>query len=290
MSGSCNLRVTQEIISNNGTNMTSTEVEAISINVVKSLGLAVGLIQIIMGLFKANYLISYLSDQIILGFTTGAAVHVLTAQLNKILGVALPRHSGIGKLFFIYQDLITAIIGEKVNVITFGASVVAIVILYISKYILTPRFCAKTLVPIPFDLFLIVIGTIIADWFQVEERWGVKVVGDIPTGFPNPALPDLFMFRHVIGDALAIAIVSVVVTVSMGKVIAKKHNYEIDVRQEFFALGIVASTCSMFPCWPATTALARTLINDNAGTKTQVRFIFKFNFRNNNAKLEKLKN
>lgn len=108
--------------------------------------------------------------------------------------------------------------------------------------------------------------------------------------FPNPALPDLFMFRHVIGDALAIAIVSVVVTVSMGKVIAKKHNYEIDVRQEFFALGIVASTCSMFPCWPATTALARTLINDNAGTKTQVRFIFKFNFRNNNAKLEKLKN
>ena len=39
--------------------------------------------------------------QIILGFTTGAAVHVLTAQLNKILGVALPRHTGIGKLFYV---------------------------------------------------------------------------------------------------------------------------------------------------------------------------------------------
>ena len=87
-------------------------------------------------------------------------------------------------------------------------------------------------------------------------------------------MPDVKLFWKVIGDAVAIAIVSVVVTVSMGKVIAKKHNYVIDVRQEFFALGIVASFCSMFPCWPASTALARTLINDNAGTKTQVRDFF----------------
>lgn len=39
--------------------------------------------------------------KIIAGFTTGAAVHVFTAQLNKILGVALPRRSGAGKLIFV---------------------------------------------------------------------------------------------------------------------------------------------------------------------------------------------
>lgn len=64
MSGSCNLRVTQEIISNNGTNMTSTEVEAISINVVKSLGLAVGLIQVDKKhfLFVTTLTYMYISD------------------------------------------------------------------------------------------------------------------------------------------------------------------------------------------------------------------------------------
>ncbi|EGT59261.1 CBN-SULP-7 protein [Caenorhabditis brenneri] len=274
MSGSCNLRVTQELAASSGSNLTKAELEVISVNVVKSLGLAIGLIQIILGLVKANYLISYLSDQIILGFTTGAAVHVLTAQLNKILGVALPRHTGIGKLFFIYRDLINSILDDKVNKVTLAVSVVAIVALYVAKYHLTPALCAKTRIPIPYDLFLIVIGTTVSSIFAANSNYHVKIVGPIPTGFPSPALPDVSLFGNVFGDALAIAIVSVVVTVSMGKVIAKKHNYVIDVRQEFFALGIVASTCSMFPCWPASTALARTLINDNAGTKTQISAIF----------------
>ncbi|CAI2356533.1 unnamed protein product [Caenorhabditis sp. 36 PRJEB53466] len=236
----------------------------------KSLGLTIGLIQILMGLVKANYLISYLSDQIILGFTTGAAVHVLTAQLNKILGVALPRHSGIGKLFYIYQDLFRAILENQVNKVTLVISLVVIVAMYIAKYHLTPMLCAKTRIPIPYDLFLIVAGTILSSLFAVNESHKVKIIGEIPTGFPSPALPNVTFFGSVFGDAIAISIVSVVVTVSMGKVMAKKHDYEIDVRQEFFALGMVASICSLFPCWPASTALARTIINENAGTKTQV--------------------
>ncbi|CAP35092.2 Protein CBR-SULP-7 [Caenorhabditis briggsae] len=262
MSGSCNLRVTQELVAQNGTNLTKSEIEGISVDV------------IIMGLIKANYLISYLSDQIILGFTTGAAVHVLTAQLNKILGVALPRHTGMGKLFFIYRDLLNSILNDKVNKVTLAASIAAIVILYIAKYHLTPTLCAKTRIPIPYDLFLIVVGTAVSSYFAINSNYHVKIVGHIPTGFPSPALPDVSIFGKIVGDALAIAIVSVVVTVSMGKVIAKKHDYVINVRQEFFALGIVASFCSMFPCWPASTALARTLINDNAGTKTQISAIF----------------
>uniref|UniRef100_A0A8R1HK12 Sulfate_transp domain-containing protein n=1 Tax=Caenorhabditis japonica TaxID=281687 RepID=A0A8R1HK12_CAEJA len=241
MSGSCNLRVTQEIVSSYGSNLTKTEIEEISVNVVKSLGLAIGLIQILLFLLKANYLISYLSDQIILGFTTGAAVHVFTAQLNKIIGVALPRHTGIGKLFYIYQDLINSILDDKVNKTTLAMSLVAIAVLYIAKYHLTPALCAKTRIPIP---------------------------------FPSPALPDVTLIQKIFNDAIAIAVVSVVVTVSMGKVMAKKNGYTIDVRQEFLALGMVTSACSMFPCWPASTALARTIINENAGTKTQLSAIF----------------
>lgn len=54
-----------------------------------------------MGVLRLDFLISFLSDQIICGFTTGAAFHVALAQMNKVLGVALPRHSGYGKLFMV---------------------------------------------------------------------------------------------------------------------------------------------------------------------------------------------
>lgn len=52
-----------------------------------------------MGLLRLDFLTQYMSDQVIKGFTTGAAVHVFVAQLNKLIGVPLSRHSGFGKLF-----------------------------------------------------------------------------------------------------------------------------------------------------------------------------------------------
>lgn len=52
-----------------------------------------------MAVLRLDFLTAYMSDQVIKGFTTGAAVHVFVAQLNKIFGVTLPRHSGFGKLF-----------------------------------------------------------------------------------------------------------------------------------------------------------------------------------------------
>ena len=54
-----------------------------------------------MGIFHAGCITVYLSEQLIRGFTCGSAVHVLTAQLNKVLNVKLPRHDGAGCLFFV---------------------------------------------------------------------------------------------------------------------------------------------------------------------------------------------
>lgn len=48
---------------------------------------------------------------------------------------------------------------------------------------------------------------------------------------PAPSLPNLSLFGYFLGDALAISVVSLVITISMGKLFAKKHKYEIDVRQ-----------------------------------------------------------
>ena len=39
-----------------------------------------------------------LSDMLVKGFTTGAAVHVLMSQVKSLFGLTLPRYSGPGKL------------------------------------------------------------------------------------------------------------------------------------------------------------------------------------------------
>jgi MFS superfamily sulfate permease-like transporter len=79
------------------------------IQIVSTLTFMVGVLQILIGVFRLGFVAAYLSDQLIAGFTTGAAVHVFTSQINSVLNVKLPRYGGVGALYYIYRDLITAV-------------------------------------------------------------------------------------------------------------------------------------------------------------------------------------
>lgn len=47
-----------------------------------------------MGLLQVGFIVIYLSDTLISGFTTAAAVHILISQLKFILGLTVPGFSG----------------------------------------------------------------------------------------------------------------------------------------------------------------------------------------------------
>lgn len=51
-----------------------------------------------MFVLRIGALTVILSDMLVKGFTTGAAVHVLMSQVKSLFGLTLPRYSGPGKL------------------------------------------------------------------------------------------------------------------------------------------------------------------------------------------------
>lgn len=51
-----------------------------------------------MGMIRLDILTTYLSDQLVTGFTVGAAVHIFTAQLDATFGLKVQKTSGPGKL------------------------------------------------------------------------------------------------------------------------------------------------------------------------------------------------
>ncbi|KAL0195526.1 hypothetical protein M9458_009098, partial [Cirrhinus mrigala] len=59
-----------------------------------SLTFLVGLFQLGMGLLQVGFIVMYLSDTLISGFTTAAAVHILVSQLKFVLGLTVPGFSG----------------------------------------------------------------------------------------------------------------------------------------------------------------------------------------------------
>ncbi len=48
---------------------------------------------------------------------------------------------------------------------------------------------------------------------------------------PFPSFPPIILWRSLITDAILVAILSYVVTMSMGRIFSAKYNYEIDANQ-----------------------------------------------------------
>jgi sulfate permease, SulP family len=55
------------------------------------MSLIVGLIQLLLGMFKLGMIVNFLSHPVILGFTNAAAIIIGLSQLNKLLGVSMDR-------------------------------------------------------------------------------------------------------------------------------------------------------------------------------------------------------
>jgi solute carrier family 26 protein len=77
-------------------------------------------------------------------------------------------------------------------------------------------------------------------------------------------IPDIFI------DCLIIGIVCFAVSLSLAKIFAKKHKYEVNANQELIALGTANVFSSFFLAYPASAALSRSIIQDRIGGKTQI--------------------
>uniref|UniRef100_A0A8R1DPG4 STAS domain-containing protein n=1 Tax=Caenorhabditis japonica TaxID=281687 RepID=A0A8R1DPG4_CAEJA len=240
-----------------------------------ALVLGVGIVQFLMGLFRLQFLTTYLSDQLVAGFTTGSAVHVLVSQFKELFGMrGLTKHSGPGYLVKNVTDIILNL--PNANPMCCAISFATIVILHCGKEYLNPlvKKRLKSNVPIPWELVVVIISTIFVALVNGNEEYGVKIVNKIPTGLPELSLPQPQLIPRILPDAISIAVVVVAVHLSLSKMLAKKYQYDLDAGQELFALSFVAIGGSFFPTFPTSIGLGRTMVGVESGVKTQVATFF----------------
>lgn len=123
--------------------------------------------------------------------------------------------------------------------------------------------------PVPIELIVVILGTVISYLAQLNTNFNVDIVGDVPTGFHRPAAP----FKHlgeVVPDAVALAIVVFAVSISMAKILAKKCDYEVDANQELIAFGFCNIVSSFLAAPVSSASMSRSLTQERGGGKTQV--------------------
>lgn len=250
----------------NKTQVTGTE----AISVATSVTLLVGLFQIMFGLMNAGLLCVWLSDQLVQGLISGAAVHVLTSQLKSMTGIRnVPPTSEPFQHLQFYVCFFAQI--KKAKIPSVIMSAICVTLLLISTMIIDPRLCKKVPVKFPMEL-LLVIGATLTVYFTrgTDYEFVIDTVGAVTPGIPPPMLPPMRNLFGMIGPAISIAIISFVIHISLCKLISKKHQYVVSSNQEWLALGLMHSTSAFFGCFAGGSSLGRTMMQVRCGTKSQL--------------------
>lgn len=147
----------------------------------KPVGVTVSsLFQLVMGILQVGFVVMYLSDTLVSGFTTAAAIHILVSQLKFVLGLQVPGISGPLSLIYVNTDLyllplILSDINQKIkgywtffyqtleSIFTQITSsnvcdvVIALVIMLVVLVVkeLNDRFKSKLPVPIPIEVIMV---------------------------------------------------------------------------------------------------------------------------------------
>lgn len=218
-----------------------------------------GIILIIFGLFQLGTLIKFIPIPLVVGFTSGIAVIILTSQINDFLGLGL---SGLPSGFTGKWQHYFANIG-KVNLYSMGVAIATVLIAVYSK-----RITKK----IPGAFIAIILLTIFVALFKLPVPTIHDMYGDIPNEFK---LADFSQIRlsnlaNYIQPAITIAMLgaieSLLSAVVSDGMISSNHRSN----TELIAQGLANIASGIFGGIPATGAIARTATNVRNGGRTPI--------------------
>ncbi|CAH2275781.1 chloride anion exchanger [Pelobates cultripes] len=265
MVGTAVLRLVPDVPNSNSTDITAIDAERV--NVAASVTVLAGIFQLALGLLQVGFIVIYLSDSLISGFTTAAAIHVLISQLKFILGLTVKSYSGPIALFYTLRDIFTQI--TDTNIADLVTSIIIMVVVFAVKEI-NDRFKAKIPVPIPIEVIMTVIATGVSYAFDFKNKYNVGIVGTLESGFEAPKAPDIKVFESCVGDGFSIGIVGFAIAFSVAKVYSIKHDYVINGNQELVAFGLSNIFGGCFRGFAAATSLSRSAVQESTGGKTQI--------------------
>lgn len=222
------------------------------------LAVLVGLAQLAAGFLRMGFFVNFVSQPVISGFTSAAAIVIALSQLPHLLGVKVPR-----------SDHAHEMVIEAAKVIHLTHWPTLLFALAGIGLILGLRRLNKA---IPGALVAVVAATAVTWAFDLQDA-GLKVVGAVPAGLPGPHVPawDWVTVKALLPTALTLALVAFMEAYSVGKAMeARLKDHRIVPNQELRALGLGNLLGGLFQCFPTAGGLSRTAVNAQAGARTNL--------------------
>ncbi len=237
------------------------------------LAFLVGTMQLGIALCRLGDLTRYVSHSVIVGFTVGAGTLLVLNQLRPLLG--LQARGGPEDHFLMrFWMSLTESGGVHVPTCLIGVGTMVLVAALRQFNGLMRRRGARF--PIPQHLVALILMSVLVWAGELDERFGVRIVGAIPAALPGFRLPDLRweQVRLLAGSAFAIAMLGLLEALAMAKSIAHRTGQLLDVNQQCLSEGAANLAGSFFQCFPGSGSLTRSAVNQQAGAVSQWSGVF----------------
>src|SRR5258708_32727132 len=193
-------------------------------------------------MLRLCFVADFLSKPILVGFLNGVAIHIFLGQIGKVFGFSMKSHGIMPSLLEFIQKL------PQTHLPTLAVGALTIGVMLAGKRWL-PRW--------PAPLLAVVFAVALVYSMGLEGK-GVAVVGQVPPGLP------------LLGGALGVALLSFSNAIVVAQSFAAKGRYEVDVDQEFVALGACQIAAGLSQGFAISGADSRTAMNYASWGKSQV--------------------
>jgi SulP family sulfate permease len=213
-----------------------------------------------MGLARMGALVNFISHTVVVGFTAGAGLLIMSTQLSNFLGIPMPR--GISFAETLHQALYGL---DEIN--WYVASVGMITLL-------VGMFVKRRYRRLPYMIIAMIAGSLYAALLgmipQLDAREQIETVQALSGIFPQFSMPDFSLesLRKTASIAVALTMLGLTEAVSIARAIAVRSEQRIDGNQEFIGQGLSNIAGSFFSAYASSGSFNRSGVNYEAGART----------------------
>ncbi|MEU1406748.1 sulfate permease [Streptomyces sp. NPDC005728] len=220
------------------------------------LAITVGLLCLVARALRLGFLADLLSRPVLIGYLAGVALIMAVDQLPRLTGVGTDSSEFFPQLWSFFTHL------SQVHAATLALSATALAFL-----VATARFVPA----LPGPLIAVVLGTAAVVAFDLDGRYGVTVIGPVPSGLPSLAVPDLAELPRLVLPAVGVLLVAYTDFILTARAFADPgdHGNTLDADREFLALGAANLGAGVLHGFPVSSSASRTALASSAGARSQ---------------------
>lgn len=221
-----------------------------------ALAVTVGLLCLAARALRLGFVADLLSRPVLIGYLAGVALIMIVDQLPKLTGVSTTGSAFFPQLWSFVRHLGQA----HAPTVLFSAVTLA--------FLFTVVRLARA---VPGPLLAVVLGTAAVATFDLDERYGIKTIGEVPSGLPGLALPDLTELPHLVLPALGVLLVAYTDFILTARAFTGRDDEgpALDPNQEFLALGAANLGAGCLHGFPVSSSASRTALASSAGARSQ---------------------